>query len=196
MRSMLEYFTKTKRCPKCGQYKELSLFYKNKGRKDGYSALCGECQRKFHRAYYYKNIEKVRKRYREIDKKFRLENPEKIKAWSKEYRQKNRDRVNAQSRKHGRTTKGRFQSYKHSAKVRNLSFKIDFGIFKNIINENKCFYCGNTGRVGIDRKNNTKGYIKTNIIPCCEICNRMKLTMTQEKFINQCRKITKNQGKI
>ena len=67
---------KTKRCPKCGQIKRLSEFYKHKRNKDGKTSFCKSCCNARSTRYRENNPEKVRasrKRYRE-------NNPEKIKA--------------------------------------------------------------------------------------------------------------------
>lgn len=40
--------------------------------------------------------------------------------------------------------------------------------------QSKCVYCGSTTRIEVDRKDSTKGYIKTNIAPACRRCNTIK----------------------
>jgi len=47
-----------KRCPKCGEVKKLSQFYKNKNNKDGVFSYCKECKSKIqHEDYeYYKEL--------------------------------------------------------------------------------------------------------------------------------------------
>ena len=47
-----------------------------------------------------------------------------------------------------------------------------------------CVYCGDSGKVGLDRINNEKGYTEENSAPCCKTCNFMKKAMTKEEFIN------------
>lgn len=42
---------------------------------------------------------------------------------------------------------------------------------------------------GLDRKNNDEPYNIDNVLPCCGICNRMKLNMKYEQFINHLHKI-------
>ncbi len=42
---------------------------------------------------------------------------------------------------------------------------------------------------GIDRVDNTKGYIKGNVVACCRTCNFMKHSMNQQAFIEQAIKI-------
>jgi hypothetical protein len=76
-------------------------------------------------------------------------------------------------------------SYKSAAKNRNLSWKLSILDFVKITNEN-CFYCGNIPSTiqyhrksfyiynGIDRVDNSKGYIKSNVVSCCFNCNNNK----------------------
>lgn len=55
-----------------------------------------------------------------------------------------------------------------------------------------CFYCGKfskNGFVGIDRYDNTKGYILSNIKPCCKDCNMMKNDMPPQAFIDKAKSI-------
>jgi hypothetical protein len=84
--------------------------------------------------------------------------------------------------------------YKKSAKERNLEFFIDEKQFVNIT-KSKCFYCNDDPSNiikekydeyiynGIDRVNNLKGYTIDNVVACCEICNKMKCTKSQEDFL-------------
>lgn len=39
------------------------------------------------------------------------------------------------------------------------------------ISNGKCFYCGDTKRLGLDRIDNTKGHTKDNVVVCCYECN-------------------------
>ena len=45
---------------------------------------------------------------------------------------------------------------------------------------------------GIDRKDNSKGYIDGNVLSCCRICNLKKGAMSYENFIAWVRKVSKN----
>lgn len=54
----------------------------------------------------------------------------------------------------------------------------------------KCFYCGKENAMGIDRIDSSKDYTLDNCVPCCGMCNIMKINLTQisgflklEKFI-------------
>lgn len=36
---------------------------------------------------------------------------------------------------------------------------------------------------GLDREDNTLGYLYSNLVPCCKVCNRAKSTMTRAEFL-------------
>lgn len=87
------------------------------------------------------------------------------------------------------------QRYKKLAKKRNLSFELDESMFKMLISQN-CHYCGSIPKMicksstkaspftynGIDRQDNSVGYVTTNVVTCCKICNRAKDILTVEEF--------------
>jgi hypothetical protein len=37
-----------------------------------------------------------------------------------------------------------------------------------------CYYCGSNQSTGVDRKDNTLGYLKSNVLPCCTSCNLLR----------------------
>lgn len=88
-----------------------------------------------------------------------------------------------------------YSSYKKGAKNRELEFSISKDDFRNITSQ-PCFYCGKlpnqkTGNKelnseyiynGIDRVDNSKGYIEGNVVPCCKNCNISKNTMSVQEF--------------
>jgi len=45
------------------------------------------------------------------------------------------------------------------------------------------FHMGLGRGIGIDRKDNSSGYVESNVVPCCEVCNKAKLCMGYEEFI-------------
>ena len=106
-----------------------------------------------------------------------------------------------------------YKNYKASANTRKLEFAISKEAFANLTKLN-CFYCGVEPRSisapvstktsslnavenskyiynGLDRVDNSKGYVLDNVVTCCEYCNRAKLTMTQEAFIELANRIAK-----
>lgn len=92
--------------------------------------------------------------------------------------------------------------YQRNAKIRNLSFELNKKQFRRLTQE-PCFYCNNEpfGIIeikkqngifvynGVDRINNSIGYIKKNCVACCKTCNWMKNTMSYEEFIIHIKKI-------
>ena len=85
--------------------------------------------------------------------------------------------------------------YKRKAKARGYEWGLTEEQFKEITQKD-CYYCGakpnnvskhkkSNGNYlynGIDRVNNTKGYIIDNVVPCCHTCNQAKSDLTLEKF--------------
>lgn len=83
----------------------------------------------------------------------------------------------------------RFKHYKRSAKVRGFEFMLTFEQFKTFW-QLPCTYCGNEiPSIGLDRVDNSLGYLITNVVPCCLICNRMKLTLSKEAFLEHIARI-------
>lgn len=53
----------------------------------------------------------------------------------------------------------------------------------------KCYLCGVSGRLGIDRKDSKEGYTKDNSFPCCTCCNYMKKNLAFDEFVALCRRV-------
>ena len=81
----------------------------------------------------------------------------------------------------------RHKQYLYKCKSKNRAFELTSEEFENIITQN-CHYCGQTGH-GIDRIDSSKGYTKTNTVPCCTKCNMMKHTYSQDDFLSHIKKI-------
>jgi hypothetical protein len=97
-----------------------------------------------------------------------------------------------------------FKNYQSAAKRRGYPFELSLEQFR-FVTQQACRYCGieprqtstvrNKGSSseevahrtyrynGIDRIDNSVGYLVSNCIPCCKTCNRAKHTMTQEEFM-------------
>lgn len=84
--------------------------------------------------------------------------------------------------------------YQRRFKTSEFETDLDEQDFSSLTLRN-CYYCGvessltPSQTVGLDRIDSEKGYLKTNIVPCCAICNRMKLFYSQTEFIEKCLKI-------
>ena len=121
----------------------------------------------YRRAYYLAHKERAR----EIDR-----------AWRK---------MNAHKKKeYNETPKAKFTAYKLAAVKRGYAFKLKQAEFISLLHK-PCHYCNNIA-TGLDRVNNKKGYLSSNVVPCCKLCNFMKGKMEQEEFIKQCKLIIGN----
>jgi hypothetical protein len=100
-----------------------------------------------------------------------------------------------------------FYIYTKSAKDRDYEFKLTSDEFRYLTKQN-CFYCdlppGSVFKAarmygpyiynGIDRKDNLKGYTKENSVPCCGVCNTIKMDLSYEVFLKHIKKIYEVRG--
>lgn len=108
-----------------------------------------------------------------------------------------------------------FGQYRYNAKIKKLIFELDKKSFKEIISQD-CYYCGTKPKKynayasnsrgvshvgfanawvyvnGVDRIDSTLGYVKGNCIPCCTVCNKMKLTYSVKFFVHHIFKIARH----
>lgn len=94
-------------------------------------------------------------------------------------------------------------AYRSGAKRRNIEFNLDKEDFEKLISQ-KCVYCniepqttikkisGSYSYNGIDRVDNSKGYTLDNVVTCCETCNRAKLQMSKEEFLDWIKRVYVN----
>ena len=80
------------------------------------------------------------------------------------------------------TTEQKFKTLKRGAKKRELECSLQFEEYEKL-SVGKCYYCNNefgpqpiTGH-GIDRLDNSKGYMIDNVVTCCWDCNALKQDM-------------------
>lgn len=103
-----------------------------------------------------------------------------------------RAKVIARAKRNRWSLRGSFTSYKNAAKIRGHVFRIPLYLFR-ILRSLPCFYCGvESAGMGLDRFDNSKGYILGNVVACCAPCNRMKHAYTAMFFVEQCRKVVRN----
>jgi len=92
------------------------------------------------------------------------------------------------SRKRGRTEGAKWSNYRASAKRRGLSFSLPRDEFAAML-ARPCHWCGRRRSNGVDRLDSGAGYESGNVVPCCGVCNTMKMTANGDDFIAQCRRI-------
>ena len=93
-----------------------------------------------------------------------------------------------------------YKGYQESALKRGYEFKLDKLDFGRLTKMD-CHYCGappsqeiggkDTLYIynGLDRVDNKIGYLITNVVPCCSMCNFLKGKLDDDKFIDQVAKI-------
>jgi hypothetical protein len=140
---------------------------------------------------YIQNRDKILARRKELAK---LETPEKRDkrlAFHKNYNKANSSLRRIQFQ----TDEYKFKMYSFAAKRRGYQFDLSFDEFVKIFHDN-CDYCGKEDSRGVDRVDNSIGYIKENSVACCEMCNKMKWKWNKEEFLIQINKIYKLNNKL
>lgn len=97
-----------------------------------------------------------------------------------------------------------FSKMKKGAKERGYLFEIEKELVYSLI-KSKCYYCSSAPMTeyksckergllynGIDRINNSLGYIESNIVPCCFFCNSMKSNKDLNLFLVKIEEIYNN----
>jgi hypothetical protein len=104
-----------------------------------------------------------------------------------------------------------WKNYICHAAVYDRVFKLTKNQFNVLISDN-CSYCGSPPHSiikskskrrpnqiiynGIDRVDNDRGYTIRNCVTCCETCNRMKLELSRQTFLDHVAKIVSYQHSI
>lgn len=87
-----------------------------------------------------------------------------------------------------------YKKYIREAGKRGLLFDLTPEEFFTLI-AGRCKYCERTPEeangMGIDRVDNSVGYIKSNCVSCCEADNRAKLIQTVKEYIEQCWRVVR-----
>jgi hypothetical protein len=107
----------------------------------------------------------------------------------------------------GCPTRKTYLAYERQARERGLPFALTQEQFVSIT-QLSCAYCGaspaNVTRHGgkefryngIDRVDNTKGYVEGNVAPCCGACNLMKGSRTRDEFIRHIMRISAHYAEV
>lgn len=84
----------------------------------------------------------------------------------------------------------KWYSYKARSVEKGKEFSLSDDLFEYLFTQS-CVYCGDNQAITIDRKDSDIGYVTNNVQPVCNLCNRMKLTQTEEEFKNKLLQIIK-----
>lgn len=86
-----------------------------------------------------------------------------------------------------------WRNIQRGAMERNMLITLSFDDYINLALQ-PCYYCGFQSEYkvnGIDRIDNNKGYIQTNCVSCCKMCNLIKHTSHPQAFIDKVKTIVK-----
>ncbi len=166
--------------------------------------------KEYQKEYQQKNRERIKEQVSKYGKKRYQENREKKDAQNKEwgenpdnrkkragyvkkYEDNNKEKVAKHNSEYGKSLAGYYRRYKYRANRAGYELTITLEDFKEIT-DNPCTYCGGDEQQrGVDRVDNTIGYIKSNCVSCCGICNMMKMKLSVKEFLDHIKKIYKHQ---
>lgn len=103
----------------------------------------------------------------------------------------------AYKEKNSRESKSPHRRYQHlvkTAAARGLEMNLTQQEHQLLL-KYPCHYCDgklNETGVGLDRIDSSQGYIATNVVPCCKLCNQAKMNLDINTFLKHCRAIVDN----
>jgi hypothetical protein len=109
----------------------------------------------------------------------------------KNWRDRNPEKMAELNRKRRESQEAHYKIYQRSARLKKLQFTFSEEEFKEMV-VNPCYYCNlvdEKGFVGIDRMNQAEGYIQSNSVSCCAMCNWLKGSLDSATFIKRIRHI-------
>lgn len=161
--------------------RELMLSYKNLYDNGGFMkksekySICGICSTtesdKLNKGRFVDNIFRCYNCHKKYEKE---KYADYYKNYYAEYYQKNKEARDAANRAYQHSPKGAYARLTYRAK-RDLKDNrhLTYEQFLEIISK-PCHYCGKDAKLGIDRANNSIGYVYDNSLSCCFPCNRIK----------------------
>lgn len=159
-----------KTCNRCKTTKSHDHFFKDKGKADGYRTICKTCSNRNKEENKVKYAEAQRLRTARLNKT--LEGKARLRAI-------------------GLKPATKYNYTKNTSKTRGLEFNFTREEYFQVISST-CHYCGDffkSSGSGLDRVDNSKGYIKGNVVSCCKECNQMKADLSTDQFFVNITKI-------
>ena len=102
----------------------------------------------------------------------------------------NKEPILGKMQSKSQSLEGKFIVYKRNSKANIREFKLTFDEFCLLCTQ-PCYYCDEIQLPfnGVDRMGSNKGYTLNNCVPCCSMCNKMKMEFSVDNFDNKCKKI-------
>lgn len=161
-----------------------------------------EYNKSYSKRWYKENCDRlkpIRKKWEDenkdkrikIKEKFLSNNPKKNYGYVENYRKNSPNKWKATLDRYRNKPDYIYGRLKSGAKRRNLDFNITLRDVEFICSKN-CYYCNDSESISIDRVDNNIGYIKTNCVSCCTMCNMMKKNFTKNDFLEKVKQIFNN----
>ena len=109
----------------------------------------------------------------------------------KNWRDRNPEKMEEANRKRRESLEAHYKICRRSARTKKLEFTYSEEEFKTLV-EMPCYYCDTMdekGFNGIDRMNQSVGYIQSNGVSCCAMCNWLKGSLDSATFIKRTKHI-------
>ena len=162
-----------KRCNKCGEIKDINMFNKRKGAKDGHRGQCKACRKEYYKEYHENNkdmIKEYQKEYhennkdmiKEYQKEYHENNKDKIKESKKEYRENNKDKIKESKKEYYENNKDMIKEYYENNKDMIKEYKKEYCKTHKI--EYKAYSHKRRARI----KSNGGSYTKAEWLECLE----------------------------
>lgn len=111
-------------------------------------------------------------------------------AYAAEFRKHHPDKVRALNN----SPRARYAVCRNQAGKRRIGFELSFDEFMEFW-QKPCHWCGSEiALIGLDRRLPHDPYRKDNVVPCCKICNWMKMDMGEDEWMDKMMTILKHQG--
>lgn len=126
---------------------------------------------------------RARKRAKLGDEVYLRENADAAQKW----RDANPSLMEAQYQRNKDSREFQYRIYFRKARAADMEFAISFDDFVAVVNT-PCEYCGTLpprGFCGVDRIDNTRGYVAGNCASCCSMCNYMKGDESVETLVRR-----------
>lgn len=142
----------SKLCNKCNNIKSITLFYKDKTKKDGIDCYCKECKNIIIKQRYDLNKDK----YIQKSRKYRENNPEKTKEINKNSKYKNKEKIKIYNKEYKALNKQKLKEQKKEWVLNNKEKHLEFKRKWQRNNRKKRLYSGQSKENNIISKKNYK----------------------------------------
>lgn len=187
-----------KLCSKCGEEKTAEAFRRDASKRDRLHPRCRQCHAEHYHTHRKQKLEKRREyvaaNRATINRQKRAQyaaNRSSIREQAKIHYHLHRGVILENNKRWRKESiRGQYLDCRRGAIKRSLRFELsieDFRSYKLGI----CLYCGSKEHVGVDRIDNQCGYVSGNMASCCTECNRMKGTLSIQRFVEHCASVTR-----